>query len=163
MMDKLIVPSQFAALHFERDDTVREQIVPAANFTTRHRNWIPSAEIDEAELGVETANKPDPTAAKFPGVVVGLPGLVPEFARAGNREELPELLTGFGIEGNDASTETEVSVRKSNEDSAVVVKRNAGYALPLRRRIVTDLRRTHGSARRGIKRAHFATGQTREH
>src|SRR5262245_30122593 len=91
----LKVPLVRARSEIERDDRRREEVVAAPGTAPDVGRSVSDAHVDHAELGIDRDVVPDATAANL--VRIALPRTGETVAWTRNREELPQLLTGFRV------------------------------------------------------------------
>ena len=138
MVDLLEVPAVGTGLYVQREDGHGEEIVALARGAVKVRRGVAGGEIDQSQLRIHRRRLPDRCATVLPGIPVGRPGVMAEFARSGDRVEGPLEFAVGGIVGLDAPAHAHVAATESGDHHAVVVQRRADDAVALERVLGLD-------------------------
>src|SRR6516225_8708649 len=122
-MHLLEVPAVLSGFGLYGNHRNREQIITGADATVEIRPRVAGGEIDEAEVGIDGWSLPNAGSAMFPCVIILWPGVVAEFARAGNRIERPDQAAVLGVESLYAPARAILAASKADDDLSVVVER----------------------------------------
>ncbi len=123
VMHFLEVPAISAGLHIQRNDRGSKQVVAMAHIAVVIRAGIAGGEIQQTQLGIYCRCLPYGGAAVLPDRVVGTPGVVAKFTRAGDGVKSPLQRTVSGVEGFDSAAHAHFAAGKAGNHHAVVIER----------------------------------------
>ena len=125
MRRELVVPLQPAGVGVERDDRIGVEVVAGPLLGFQSGPGLPTPQYVRLSVGIVRAGHPDRAAAVLPRLgsqyVVGvrrarLPGLMPGFARPGNRVEAPDLLSRARVVGGDEAANAVLAAADADDD-----------------------------------------------